>query len=230
MIHYTACAGCGGLLQVTADALKHHTGHPAPCTPTQNLTERLTDQWLDAVLAGNTDLEADLHTQIEELDTRPPRLLDAALVYAGWGWPVFPLRAGTKTPATRHGFKDATTDLDRVRAWWTRHPDHNIGLPTGLAFDVIDIDVPDGVAPMQTILAGRGETHGHVATSSGGAHYYVKPTGRGNTARSLPGVDYRGVGGYVVAPPSTLGQRGRSWSWINRPSPQLTGQGDTYGR
>lgn len=229
MIHYTACTGCGGLLEVT-DNLDHHNGLPEPCTPRRTRVDLLAAQWLDAVLAGDAALEATLHAQIEELHNQPPRLLDAALVYAGYGWPVFPLRAGTKTPATRHGFKDATVDLERIRAWWTRHPDHNIGLPTGHAFDVIDVDVPEGIAAMQDLLAGKGEIHGHVATSSGGAHYYVKPTGRGNSAGSLPGIDYRGVGGYVVAPPSWLGVRGRSWSWVNRPSPVLTGKGDTYGR
>lgn len=221
MITYSTCTGCGGLLQVT-DNLDHHNGEP-PCTPKRTTIERLTQEWLDSVLDGNNEIAEQLEAQITELDRRPPRLLDAALLYASWGWPVFPLRPQSKVPATRHGFKDATTDRDRIEAWWKRHPDANIGLPTGLAFDVIDIDVPLGIPTMVKLLTkDDGEIHGHVATSSGGAHFYVATTGRGNSAGG--GVDYRGLGGYVVAPPSTLGPRGRSWSWVYRPSPIITGQ------
>ena len=226
MITYSTCTGCGGLLQVT-DNLDHHNGEP-PCAPRRTAIERLTLQWLTAAELGQDDIAADLEAQITELDRRPPRLLGAALLYASWGWPVFPLRPQSKVPATRHGFKDATTDRQRIEAWWKRHPDANIGLPTGLAFDVIDIDVPIDPASMASIVASDNDVHGHVATSSGGAHFYVAPTGRGNSAGG--GVDYRGLGGYVVAPPSWLGVRGRSWSWVNRPSPVLTGKGDTYGR
>lgn len=223
MITYSTCTGCGGLLHITGN-LDHHNGangDPA-CTPKRTRIERLTAEWLAAATAEHDDLADRLEAQITELDNRPPRLLDAALLYASWGWPVFPLRPHTKIPATRHGFKDATTDIDRIRAWWTRHPDANIGLPTGHAFDVIDIDVPAGAPAFAKLAAADGEIHGHAATSSGGAHFYVKPTGRGNSAGG--GVDYRGLGGYVVAPPSTLGPKGRSWSWVYRPSPIITGQ------
>lgn len=223
MIVYSTCRDCGGLLQVT----DRDSVHPL-CTPKLTKVERLAQDWRAAVESGDDGVAEGLEQIIEELDTRPPRLLDAALLYASWGWPVFPLREGQKRPATRNGFKDATTDADRIRAWWTRHPAHNIGLPTGHAFDVIDIDVPQGIPALPRLAAAEGEIHGHVATSSGGVHFYVTPTGRGNTAGA--GVDYRGMGGYVVAPPSTLGERGRAWSWVHRPSPVLTGAGDTYGR
>jgi hypothetical protein len=43
-----------------------------------------------------------------------------------------------------HGVKDATTNRARVLAWWTRHPQANIGLATGHAFDVLDVDGPAG--------------------------------------------------------------------------------------
>ena len=36
--------------------------------------------------------------------------LRQALAYAARGWPVFPCHAGQKTPATAHGYRDATTD------------------------------------------------------------------------------------------------------------------------
>ena len=224
VIVYTTCQGCGDLLHVT-DNLDHHNGQP-PCEPRRTKVERLTAQWLDSVIAGNNEYAEQLEAEIDQLDNRPPRLADAALIYAEWGWPVFPLKPHTKTPATRHGFKDATTDPDQIREWWQRNPQANIGLPTGHTFDVIDIDVPQG-PQSYTAMLDLGivpDAHGQVATSSGGLHLYITPSGDGNKASMAPGVDYRGAGGYVVAPPSTLGTRGRAWSWITKPSPIITGK------
>lgn len=218
MFIYSTCRDCGGLLHVT----DNDTVHPG-CTPKPTKAQRLTQEWLAAVEAGDTTLEATLQQQIDELDSRPPRLLDAALKYIQWGWPVFPLKTCSKQPATRNGFKDATTDPDRVRVWWERHPDSNIGLPTGIRFDVIDIDVPHGPTSFSELIDDGlvPDVHGQVATSSGGLHLYIPPTGDGNRAGIEPGIDYRGAGGYVVAPPSTLGERGRAWSWITQPSPAI---------
>lgn len=223
MIVYTTCRRCGGLLHTT----DYNTVHPG-CEPKPTRVERLAEQWLEAVANNDTQLEDELYPLIEELDTRPPRLAEAAQRYARWGWPVFPLKPCTKQPATRNGFKDATTDPDRITAWWTKHPDANIGLPTGHAFDVIDFDVPDGIPTLHKIMDEDRVVHGWVTTASGGTHLYIKPTGRGNLARWMPGTDYRGQGGYVVAPPSWLGARGRSWTWRHTPSPTITGVGDTY--
>jgi hypothetical protein len=228
LVIHSTCRECGGSLLVTNP---DDTVHPL-CTPKPTQAERLAEHWLEAVESGDTALETQLQEQIDKLDRRPPRLHDAALAYAGWGWPVFPLKPRDKRPATRNGFKDATTDIDRINAWWSRHPDSNIGLPTGRAFDVVDIDVPQGPVSLTRLLAqvdpitGRGaipDCHGQVATASGGLHLYVKPTGEGNTAGIFPGIDHRGRGGYVVAPPSTLGERGRSWSWTFAPSPAIKG-------
>ena len=47
--------------------------------------------------------------------TEPGGTLGQALDYARRGWPVFPCRDGSKEPATRHGFKDATTDPGTIR-------------------------------------------------------------------------------------------------------------------
>ena len=55
-------------------------------------------------------------------------LAAAALAYAARGWPVFPL-AG-KLPRTEHGFKGASANPERVRAWWKRWPDAGVGIAT----------------------------------------------------------------------------------------------------
>lgn len=238
MIIYTTCRDCGGLLHTT----DNDTVHPL-CTPKPTKAERLAQDWLVAANNGHTAKADQLHTQIEELDNRPPRLLDAALHYASWGWPVFPLKTtamaqrahdpykAAKTPATANGFKDATTDAERIRAWWTRSPDSGIGLATGHTFDVMDFDTyAGGLDAYQQMLQRDSAIHGQVATASGGVHLYITPTGKGNKTRMRPGMDFRGIGGYVIAPPTRLlGDRRRSYGWVHHPSPVITGTGDTYG-
>ena len=46
------------------------------------------------------------------------------------GYPVFPCVPGQKAPLTQHGFHDATTDVGRIEAWWRKHPQANIAIPT----------------------------------------------------------------------------------------------------
>ena len=213
---HTTCRDCGGPLLVTNN---DDTVHPL-CQPQPTRPERLAAEWLVAVETGDTTRETELQTQINELDNRPPRLHAAALAYASWGWPVFPLKPHAKNPATRNGFKDATTNRARIDTWWKQHPNSNIGLPTGHTFDVIDFDPPDGARSFIKMYDELPHIHGQVCTASGGIHLYVKPTGDGNATRILPGVDWRGKGGYVVAPPSTLGEY-RNWSWTHKPSPTI---------
>jgi hypothetical protein len=104
-----------------------------------------------------------------------------------------------------HGLKEATTNRARVLAWWTRHPLANIGLATGHLFDVMDVDGPQGAATIRALAAEHGLVSSGplVRTGGGGWHYYLAPTGLGNVQpRDLEHVDWRGRGGYVVAPPS----------------------------
>jgi Bifunctional DNA primase/polymerase, N-terminal len=143
---------------------------------------------------------------------QPGALLAAALYYVRRGWHVFPCKPGEKVPATRHGLHDATTDEEQVAVWWHDiNPLFNIGLPTGTYFDVVDIDGHQG---MQSLLAWCREEDtttaelfnprlGSVLTPRRpGTHIYTAPTGEGNRAGIRPGIDWRGQGGYVLAPPS----------------------------
>jgi Bifunctional DNA primase/polymerase, N-terminal len=114
-----------------------------------------------------------------------------------------------------HGVKDATTNRARILAWWTRHPQANIGLATGHRFDVLDIDGPTGAHTIRELAATNGfEGSGPlVRTGGGGWHYYLAPTGLGNVRPwGLKHVDWRGRGGYVVAPPSRHAS-GHPYQW-----------------
>lgn len=139
-----------------------------------------------------------------------------AQVAASWaraGFPVFPC-GPDKRPLTPHGFKDATTDLEAVAAFWQAFPQALVGLPTGAASGLfvvdLDIDKDTGEAVGEASLAALGLSHligdvPTVATPSGGRHLYFRDCGLGNTAGKLGRkIDTRGTGGYVIAPGSVL--------------------------
>ena len=138
-----------------------------------------------------------------------PEPLRQALAYASAGWPVFPCKPDQKTPDTVHGFKDATTDPAVIRRWWPSS--RNVAIATGAPGpDVLDVDVkPDGSGfaafNRLKLAALLGGARAMVRTPSGGLHVYYAGSEQGNGR--LPGhhLDYRGLGGYVLAPPSVVG-------------------------
>lgn len=207
VLTYTTCPGCDKSHVVTRPGDDMHEGCPIPPGP-RGLVRKLQR----AIITGD-DEAADRYTEmLDALDNNPPRFLDAARTYASWDWPVFPCVPGHKRPLVKHGVHEATTDLERIRAWWSTWPAANVALATGHAFDVVDVD-PAGMhwwADMRDRYGGHPggplpDVHGEVATPRpGGTHVYVQPSGKGNLADLKPGVDYRGLGGYVIAPPSVL--------------------------
>jgi hypothetical protein len=126
---------------------------------------------------------------------------------------VFPCWPGSKEPATRHGFKDASCDLERIELFWQAHPDANLAVATGVpGIDVLDIDVKpdgDGFAALRRINA-TGLLVGawaRVQTPSGGRHYWF--IGSQQPCRSFPRahIDIKAKGGYVLVPPSMVNGR-----------------------
>lgn len=142
-------------------------------------------------------------------------LLRAIKAITKTGQPVFPCKADagdrTKAPWTKNGFKDASTDPEQIKRWWTAKPDAAIGIPTGIKHDVLDVDIKenaDGRAHLP-YLQRLGLLNGCemlVRTPSGGYHLYFPATpGMTNKARGASlGLDVRGAGGYVIAPPSWI--------------------------
>jgi hypothetical protein len=173
-------------------------------------------------------------------------LLNAALDYAERGlpvfaiWPALPSVTGrgficgcgrlhddgnaAKHPMPRlapNGFKSATLDKDCIRQWWTSAPNANIGVATGRGCIVLDIDLRhDG----DKTLAVLEQQHGAVpptwraTTGGGGVHlYFTTDVEVRNSAGKIgPGIDIRGDGGYVVAPPS-LHISGNRYTWDRPP-------------
>lgn len=182
-------------------------------------------------------------------------LLEAALYYSSIGYPVLPLhnpvrKKGTvfcscteardcsktaKHPRTRFGHKEATTDEAVIRAWWSKHPQANIGLLTGVESGllVLDVDVKDGGQysldeledDYRAALKGKFDSVSGTLTAdtgSGGKHYYFKyPLDYrigGSASLIAQGLDIRADGNYIIAPPSHH-QSGAEYSWfgINTP-------------
>lgn len=104
----------------------------------------------------------------------------------------------------------ATTSEAVVRAWWIKWPNANIGIATGAESGllVVDVDKRDGgwatLGELDRTLGFNYDTL-KVLTPTGGAHFYFSHPGVPvpNSAGAMgPGVDVRGDGGMVVAPPS----------------------------
>lgn len=119
-------------------------------------------------------------------------------------WKVFPLKPGSKIPATAHGFKDATLDATQVDKWIASLPGCNWAVATGedSGIVVVDVDVKDG--GLDEVKKYNFPPTLTVSTPTGGMHLYYSYLGEliGNRTRLYPGIDIRASGGYVVAPPS----------------------------
>lgn len=129
------------------------------------------------------------------------------------GQPIFPCRpagAKAKAPLTKNGLHDATLDVDQVRRWWKTKGDSAIGIPTGIVWDVLDVDTKNEVDGRVHLprLHRLGLLNGCkfvCKTPSGGWHLYFKAaSGLTNKASATLGLDVRGLGGYVLAPPSYI--------------------------
>ena len=156
-----------------------------------------------------------------------PALLSAALVIAGKGKPVFPVNIH-KRPLTAHGFKDATTDPDAIRALFSMQGAAGIGMPTGPASGLLVIDRDrkngvDGIAACQELEADLDrlpETLRQRTGSGGDQLFFPYPDGVDlpcSAGKVGPGIEIRSAGGYVVLPPSV--NEAGPYVWLNRLPP-----------
>lgn len=136
-------------------------------------------------------------------------LAQAALDYAARGIAVFPLVPRQKRPLVANGFKEASRDPDQVRRWWGRNAQSNVGIATGVlaGFWVLDLDGPEAEADLAALEAVHGALPVTVEQATGkGRHLCfawdpARPV-RNSQGKIGRGIDVRGEGGYIVAPPS----------------------------
>jgi Bifunctional DNA primase/polymerase, N-terminal/Primase C terminal 2 (PriCT-2) len=162
-------------------------------------------------------------------------LRDTALDYVErLGWSVFPAKfAGKKkfgcTSAENSNGNPwgSTRDPDEIRAYWRRWPNAAIGLPTGavnglfvVETDTIDGHGVDGRESLIQLVVQHGDLPWTRMAESptGSVHRYFKiPQGVAipcSASKLGSGIDVRGDGGFVIAPPSVRPGRG-AYFWIN---------------
>jgi hypothetical protein len=126
--------------------------------------------------------------------------LEHALRLASRDVPVFPCKKD-KRPYTPNGFKDAGTDQEIIGMWWASWPDALIGVPTGIKFDVLDLDLQHEEAQWWYAQNRTNIpfTRMHV-TRSGGRHMLFMPDPRFRCSTGIihPHIDTRGRGGYII--------------------------------
>lgn len=141
--------------------------------------------------------------------------LDQALYYIEkLGWSVIPVGADKKPLVEWKLYQSQKATKEQVIEWFSK-PEVNIGIITGRISNLVVIDIDprhDGTdeafKEISTIKS---------ATGGGGWHYYfLFEEGIQNSASIRPGIDIRGEGGYVVAPPSSHNS-GKNYEWINGP-------------
>jgi hypothetical protein len=142
-------------------------------------------------------------------------LKQAAVALAEDGWWVFPCKAGTKIPAIK-GYLTAKMSVEEIERWWTKHPDHNIGLcPKTNGLVVLDLDLYKAECnwdkPKLKTMA--------VKSPSGGMHYYFEDGEHRFPAKfnGYEAVDIKHLG-LVVLPPSRF--KNGTYQWDNDLSPE----------
>ncbi len=153
-------------------------------------------------------------------------MIGAALAYAARGWSVIPMQPRGKRPLVAwREYQQRRASADEIRHWFARWPDANVGIVTGRVSGVVVVDVdvrhggPASLARLEAPHGGWPPTV-EAMTGGGGRHlYFAHPAGTvANRVAIEPGVDLRGDGGCVVAPPS-VHPSGHRYAWVEGRSP-----------
>src|SRR5262249_10387188 len=146
-------------------------------------------------------------------------LHNAAILLARAGFAVFPCQPKSKIPATSNGCKAATRDWGTIDGWWTADPAYNVAIATGKPSGIfaIDVDSDEGEAALRQMEGELGDLPPTVESiTSRGRHVLLRqPAGAliPNSAGKLGlGLDVRGDGGYILAPPS-IHETGWIYCW-----------------
>jgi len=165
-----------------------------------------------------------------------PNTAQAALDYAAHGWAVIPLRPGEKRPLIRwEEFQQRRPTTIEVAEWFRRWSRANVGIVTGSVSHVLVLDI-DPQHGGEESLARLETQHGplpatvELTTGGEGRHLYFQHPGGAvhNRVGLMPGIDLRGDGGYVVAPPS-LHPCGGQYRWRQNHGPSETSVAEMPG-
>lgn len=146
---------------------------------------------------------------------------EAALAYLARGYSVFPLRERSKAPSVQWSrYQLERPTKEEVNTW---DEASGIAIVTGRLSGLVVVDFDPAKGGDSTAWLEKYPTNMLVETGTGGVHaYYSYPYGDEvrNATNYLPGVDIRGEGGYVVAPPS-IHPNGQLYRWLLQGTPAL---------
>lgn len=150
--------------------------------------------------------------------------VEIAHAYAGFNWQVFPCVTGDKKPAVKWA-EAATTEINMINGWWDNEYNANIAIACGKRSCVVVLDVDaghDGYESLADLIVKYGPLPETPVskTGGGGEHIFFKHPGievRNSAGKIGKGLDIRGDGGYVVAPPS-IHPNGSRYEWVVKPS------------
>lgn len=137
---------------------------------------------------------------------------------------VFPVNQEKRPLIKWEAYQKKLPTEQEIKDWWTKYPQANIGIVTGLisGIAVIDLDDVETAKTALSDLIPDNLVFPIAKTPRGGEHWYFACTDgklRNNT-KIVPGADLRANGGFVVAPPSTNGN-GKGWRWRDKLRPDL---------
>jgi len=144
----------------------------------------------------------------------------AALEYLARGWSVIPAKAREKRPAVPwKSYQSRYVSEKTLHEWYRRSPDFNVSIVTGAISGLIVVDVDPrhgGDVSLKELEREHGPLPETVesVTGGGGRHlYFAHPGGQiHNRTNVAPGIDIRGDGGCIVAPPS-VHPSGKPYRW-----------------
>jgi len=149
-----------------------------------------------------------------------------ALAYLARGWSVIPIEPRGKRPLVQWAaYQQRCAVVDELTSWFEQWPNANVGIVTGAVSGIVVLDVDrrhGGALSLAQLDIELGPIPMTIeaATGGGGRHLYFRhPGGRVTNRVGLrPGIDLRGDGGCVVAPPS-VHPSGRRYTWMLGHSP-----------
>jgi len=168
---------------------------------------------------------------VEEGAPQKPHL-EAALDYLQLGWSVIPAHTAGPDRSCSCGrdhcaspgkhprikwaaYQERLPTEEEVQRWWRRWPEANIAVVTGKVSGIVvlDVDPRHGGDESLRDLGGLPDTTTAI-TGGGGLHLVFAHPRREipNRASIWPGIDLRGDGGYIIAPPSQH-ESGRRYEW-----------------
>jgi hypothetical protein len=159
---------------------------------------------------------------------KPNDILEAALAALARGWSVMPISRTSKSPIVK--WTQWQTHLppeSNIRHWFgERYPDCNLGIITGTlsGFVILDVDDEEGHEEIKR-RGGLPDTVTVRTSADWKLHYYFKHPGfevrnfqkDKNKKSPLPGLDFRGDGGYAMLPPSLHERTQQAYRWIVSP-------------